>query len=164
MMNKGLVILGFMLMIPLALALTEGDTYTQNQIDNFHIENVDTIGEMKNLFECQYEGVGTIKWIGGKEYYYRPFSCLQLDKYGDGYILNRQTYYPRLKMQDYRNCVDKFSDVIPIQYAREYCQEEGNNVLIGYSYGKIWKIKKEIINYQTVEDNGEDFVDDGGLF
>lgn len=151
-------------LLPIASALSEGQILTQEQVNNFPVDNYNTINELVGLLECQkYDGFKTL-WKH-EEWYVKPFDCFQIDKIQgiSAYIIKRKTYFPRFQIAQYRECVNEILDQnIPVADRQEICGEYLTDNMRDYGRNKIWKIKQEIVDYQDEADSGTDFDGDFG--
>lgn len=161
MLKKIIILVLVLSFLPIASAFSEGQTLTQQQVNNFPIENYDTINSLVDLLECQrYDG---FNFLWKNEWYYvKPFDCFQLDKLRDGtYIIHRETYFARFSIADWFYCVDVIDNRIPLADRQDYCNDQMTDRLREFGKNKIWKIKAEIESYQDELDYGRDF---GGTF
>lgn len=127
----GMIVL---LVIPLALAIEEGDVYTQQQIDNF---NTDLISPQ--FLQCQ-EGNTTINNIWIKKH----FSCLELRLADDEEMLYEvvRTYkFIPLLTSEAEECVENN----PV----EYCQTLYETFLVRNFLGYIETIRVRVHDWQT---------------
>ena len=149
-------------LFPIASALSEGQILSQDQVNNFPIDNYDTINSLVTLLQCQkYSGFNFL-W-NHNWFYVKPFDCLQLDKRASGdYIIHRETYFARFKIEDYRDCITTLDDGIPLATREGACEDWVIDNMRDFGKNKIWKIKAEIIDYQDETDSGTTFGNDFG--
>lgn len=165
MIKKTIAVLIALMLVPFAFALEEGETLTQTQVNNFPINNYNTVGELATLFECQYEGDGFSTLYNHVRVYTSPFSCFTLKQISpENYIITRKTFYPFVQISTYKHCVSVLDDRISFVQRKEFCEEYAQEILNAHAKGKIKRIKKNIVSYQDEADDGTTLNVTGGFF
>ncbi len=164
MIKKIAILMMVFALLPIATAFTDGQILTQQEVDNFPIENYNTIDSLVNLLECQREGNGFNTYRKDKWYYVKPFSCLQLDviNYGESYEIIRKTFYPKFRHQNFYRCLQTLDDSISLRDRISICYDIFQENLRTSGKLKIFGIKAEIESYQGVENTERDFGTDFG--
>lgn len=94
-MKKIIILLGLFVLVPLAIAIEEGQNVTQQQLDGFDTTTID-----KTFLQCQNEGIFLTQNFLMKEY-----SCLNLREHGSDYLVFRQDYQASINLITLRDCV-----------------------------------------------------------
>lgn len=134
-MKKLIVLLFLFMLLPFALALEEGQILTQQQIDNFDVNQITA-----SFLQCQEGNVELNQLIIRKH-----FSCLNLQKNDDDntYEVYRQDAYIDISVESLQLCVNN--------YPLEYCQALYVQYLVGYFDAYLESIKNNILEWQTLD-------------
>lgn len=154
MVNKTILLLIGMFVVPFCFAFQEYQMITQTQLDNYPIENL-TLGEIANALNYQDYG-GIRVYVYGEWIYVRSMSILNLERINETHL-----YFKRIR-------------VIPPPVIHQYewirCKEEhtyqeclsiGWNYLVNQFQGYIEMLRQQIIDLKTPPDYG-DFGDFSG--
>lgn len=145
MKGKNKIILGIIagiLLMGIATAIEEGQTFTQAQVDNFDVDNINW-----EFLQCTKDG-----WHVADRSVYVDYSCLIFEQtLEDEYTVFRGDYVFGVSIPQALMCI--FNHGIP------ECQERFRTLARQYALQTVEIIKEQIRDYQTTD--GDDI---GGWF
>lgn len=144
-------------------AISEGNIYTQEQVDNFDLENI-TFSELVDTLDCQMQDNGSFVIENEVVKYVKTFGCLNLKKLYDDNGTFTDEYYTYRKNMSIKVNKDILKERIRT-YGIEKCKIAYAKYFKTKAKSKILNIKDELKSYQTpvVDDlDGDDFY--GGFF
>lgn len=143
-------------LMALVLAIGEGDTITQAQLDSVDADTFD--------LKCQLEDIGQshITKHAGHWYYYRNVSCLsiqpiKIDEDTREYLIIRPNHHPNFLISDYFTCRRNEN----AQYCNNFYTE---NLREDHRFKKS-EIRNRIRRFQTIDGDNEntDYEDGFGV-
>lgn len=122
------------LIIPKSWALFEGQILTQEQIDGFDTNR--TYSDTRSIFECRMENTGTRTFINGKWYYFKQFSCYDIERTqrnSSEYLVYRNDYQVSFPLLELRWCVDhpRGGRQLCFNFYRNWMQQQTKKDIMG---------------------------------
>lgn len=133
-MKKTILLSLFFLFISFAYAIEEGQTFTQEQVDNF-----DTSQISASFLQCQRESQ-----YAHSQFYVFEYSCLSFTPNDDHYVVYRQPYYYFEYIRDIFTCIE--------EHSFSQCRDEYMAQVYAHARKKIQGTRNLIESYQTIDE------------
>lgn len=144
-MKKIILIFSLIMLSSLVVAFDEGQTITQQQLDNINLSTY-SVPQLITFFQCRMENSGGLYYGNNQLIFYKSFSCLSLKGSGEDYLIYRETFDPYIIVSEFLACV--------VLDGRASCLSEYIENLRQQARYSILSIKEKIEDFQepTIEE------------